>query len=79
MSSTDARLKTGTRDDALGMAFYQLMSEAPVLSVLPGKPLFMPDLSNSEKDGFIQQICDGLKGLEQARLASKIITGEVTI
>lgn len=78
MASTDARLKSGTMDDSLGMAFYQLMSEAPILSVIPGKPLFMPDLSNSEKDGFIQQICDGLKGLQEAKIVGKLINGEVS-
>ena len=41
-------------DGELGATFMEMMAEAPVLSIIPGKANFLPDLSDEEKNKFVE-------------------------
>ena len=45
--SVDTRV-AGT-DSVLGVEYMTMIAEAPYISIMPGKPLFLPDLSEDQK------------------------------
>ena len=65
LPSTDIRDETGT-DAELGLVYGEAMAEAPILSVVPGAPIFMPDMDNGEKEGWINKLNDKIKSLSEA-------------
>lgn len=55
MDTTDYRPAANNGGDGeLGATFMEMMAEAPVLSIIPGKANFLPDLSSEEKEKFIE-------------------------
>lgn len=60
LSTTDAR---GVGSDAeLGIELLETMREAPVISVLPGKPHFLADVSDDKRKGLIDVMSSVLEG-----------------
>lgn len=53
LPTTDARADSGD-DVALGVSFKQMMMESPRLMVIPGKPLFLPDLDNEQRTTYLE-------------------------
>lgn len=55
METTDYRPAANNGGDGeLGATFMEMMAEAPVLSIIPGKANFLPDLSDEEKNKFVE-------------------------
>lgn len=68
LPSTDLRVSDvgGTTDPELGLAYTEMMNEAPILCVLPGKPMFLPDLSDDQKKNFINMMTDKIHEMNSA-------------
>lgn len=67
LKTTDMRgseVKSNT-DAELGLAYTEMMNEAPILCVLPGRPMFLPDLTDEQKNGFISFIADKVNEMSQ--------------
>lgn len=55
MDTTDYRPAANNGGDGeLGATFMEMMAEAPVISIIPGKANFLPDLTDDEKKTFIE-------------------------
>ena len=61
LSSTDIRPETGA-DKELGMNLYEALSEAPTISVLPGKPFFLADLTDEQRENWIDYMSEKMVG-----------------
>ena len=75
LPSTDIRDDKIMVDAELGLVYGEAMAEAPILSVVPGAPIFMPDLSNAEKKGFIDKVSDKIKSLAES--GKNIVVGTI--
>lgn len=80
LPSTDIRIgnlhnKGQVPDAELGYNYYEMMGEVPILSVIPGSPQFLPDLSDTEKDGITNYLSDMVKKIQDD--SSKSITDRV--
>ena len=42
-------------DGELGATFMEMMAEAPILSIIPGKANFLPDLTDDQKKEFVDR------------------------
>lgn len=49
------------RDVELGTHFLQMMAEAPVISVLPGRPNFLPDMEEEAKKQMLSELDEASK------------------
>ena len=70
LDTTDIRLgndsnKNTSYDRELGLNFAEMMSELPILSVIPGVPMFMPDLSEAEKSTMLNILADKAQGIAE--------------
>jgi hypothetical protein len=48
----------------MGIDFLTMMAEAPYVSVMPGKPLFLPDLDESKKTDYIKEFTKLIQPLQ---------------
>lgn len=48
-------------DGELGATFMEMMAEAPILSIIPGKANFLPDLTDDQKKEFVESMNETLK------------------
>ena len=69
-------LRTSGVDFPLGVDYLYAMSAAPYVSIVPGKPLFLPDVSDTERDRYfkvfndlIEPLADGVHMAQDALTA----------
>jgi hypothetical protein len=55
LNATDIRTETSL-DKELGMNLLESMTEAPIISVMPGNPYFLADLNEDERKTFIDKM-----------------------
>ena len=72
METVDARPsiyaeeESDKRDVELGTHFLQMMAEAPVISVLPGRPNFLPDMEEEAKKQMLSELDEASKKVADA-------------
>ena len=59
------------RDAKLGMDYLYMMNEAPIISVMPGKAMFLPDCTESEKENFLKGFNEALDGFTKTGIHLK--------
>ena len=63
--NVDIRNPSG-RDAALGISYLEAMTESPTISVLPGNPLFLPDLSDQQKANYFNAFDNLIKNFDES-------------
>ena len=58
LEATDYPRYGGNDDGALGFTYHDMLSEAPILSIIPGNPMFLPDLNDEEKSSVFTKFAD---------------------
>jgi hypothetical protein len=48
-----------------------MMNEAPIISVMPGKAMFLPDCTESEKENFLKGFNEALDGFTKTGIHLK--------
>ena len=61
LNATDVKTNTSL-DKELGLSLLESMSEAPVISMMPGNPWFLAELNDEQRKGFIDKINSYFEG-----------------
>ena len=61
--SVDTRVDINGTKGVIGVEYLTMMAEAPYISIMPGKPLFLPDLDDSKKEEYFKFFSETISGM----------------
>lgn len=63
LPTTDYRASIGGDTNVLGTSLIEACAELPILTVIPGRPLFLPDMNEDQRKSLVESMSTGIAAM----------------